>query len=397
MRRPSPRAHAGFVLAATLLPLCVFASPLRLQLARFDSAVTDVPDLSAQTLQDRTAYGLTQALALDKGRATLVAPGALEDADLLVGGKLGRNGTKYQLVYVLQTRAEPRLRTQLSYEFVNPRLSDRGVTVMAQEVLTEAVKLEEARKAQAAAAPQPTPAPEPEPRVARAPAAPPPEPERVSSPPVPQAPREREPVASLEPEAPSNVFEARQQPLVVIHTGLTGLYVPGSGAAGFGAAVEPKWNITDSLAAGFRFDGGVTMGGSIAARGTTSFSAGASAATLVKGEFLLGRHGVRPFVGVGAGMYMLANQSVAASVEGAGLNQSGGTFFGVAPQFGVDFGGVRLGLTYNHILGADVVVEQNINAGIEAERIHRNYLQVEIAFRVARFGTPRRPVGASRY
>ncbi|WP_163997548.1 hypothetical protein [Pyxidicoccus caerfyrddinensis] len=394
MRHPSPRAHAGLVLAATLVPLCVFAAPLRLQLSSFDSAVTDVPDLSAQAVQNRTAYGLTQALALDQGRATLVAPGALEDADLLVGGKLGRNGTKYQLIYVLQTRQEPKLRTQLSYEFVNPRLSDRGVTVMAQDVISEAVKLEEARKAQAVAL-QPMPAPKPS--VARAPAAPPPEPERVSSPPAPQAPREREPVASLAPEDPSDTYEARQQPLVVIHTGLTGLYVPGSGAAGFGAAVEPKWNITDSLSAGFRFDAGITMGGSIAARGTTSFSAGASAATLAKGEFLLGRRGVRPFVGVGAGMYMLANQSVAASVEGAGLNQSGGTFFGVAPQLGVDFGGVRLGLTYNHILGADVVVEQNVNAGIEAERIHRNYLQVEIAFRVARFGTPRRPVGASRY
>ncbi|MFE8601545.1 hypothetical protein [Archangium violaceum] len=150
MRCVPPQVCAGIVLAVTLLPLCIHAAPLRLQLMRCASSITDIPELSTQTLQERTAYGLTQALELDQGKAVLVSAGESEGAELLVAGNLGRNGTKFRLVYILQTKQAPKLRTQLAYEFATPRLSDRGVTVMAQEIIAEGVKLEEARKARAA-------------------------------------------------------------------------------------------------------------------------------------------------------------------------------------------------------------------------------------------------------
>lgn len=50
MRRVLPQVRASAVLAATLLPLCVFASPLRLQFLRAESSVTDNPELSVQKL-----------------------------------------------------------------------------------------------------------------------------------------------------------------------------------------------------------------------------------------------------------------------------------------------------------------------------------------------------------
>jgi hypothetical protein len=146
----SPRVRAGLVLAATLLPLCTFAAPLRVRLVRAESLVTDVPELNTAALQERSLYGLTQATKADSEKAEMLPAGALESPDVVVGTKLSRNGTKYRLVYTFQTVQQPRLTKQLAYEFAQPKLSDRGVTVMSQEVITEAVKLEATRKSRAA-------------------------------------------------------------------------------------------------------------------------------------------------------------------------------------------------------------------------------------------------------
>ncbi|WP_224367421.1 hypothetical protein [Hyalangium versicolor] len=384
MSPASPLLRAGIVLATTLLPLSVFASPLRLQLLRCDSSITDIPELSAQTFEQRTTYGLAQAVQLEKDKAQVVSAGDLDGADLLVMGKMGRSGTKFRLVYVLQTNHEPKLHTQLTYEFSTPRLGDRGVTVMAQDIITSAVKLEEARKTQAAML-QPAPAPV----VASAPT-PTPSPAPVASTstrrsPIPAPETSSE---SLLDSAPEETSRMRQQPLIVVHTGLAGLWGNGTKNFGLGAVIEPKWNITDSIAAGFRFDGGFTFGSSISQE-QVSASLGASVATLTKGEYLFGDSGVRPFVGLGAGMYILMGQSAKATQDGAGATQEAGRYFGVAPQVGIDFGPVRLAATYNHILGGDFVVRQDVSVGVEADRIQRNYFQLELSGRLFKVNGPR--------
>jgi hypothetical protein len=192
----------------------------------------------------------------------------------------------------------------------------------------------------------------------------------------------------MESAAPSVTPAERKQPLIVVHSGVAGLWGYGTQSFGLGAVVEPKWNITDSIAAGLRLDGGALFGGRIVPQGTTSVAMGLSVATLLKGEYLLGDSGVRPFLGLGAGTYTLVSQSVAAGNSGAGVNQSAGQFFGVAPQLGIDFGGVRLGLTYNHILGGEVIIEQDVSTGVQAARLPRNYVQLELSFHTLKFGGP---------
>src|SRR5687767_3144195 len=103
MSPKSPRARASLVLLATLLPLCTFAAPLRIQLVRVDSSVTSVPELSPQALEERSLYGLTQATQLEPGKAVLVRAGAPEAPEVLVGAKLARSGMKFRLVYTVQT------------------------------------------------------------------------------------------------------------------------------------------------------------------------------------------------------------------------------------------------------------------------------------------------------
>jgi outer membrane protein X len=424
MRRAFPQLRASAVLVATVLPLCVFAAPLRLQLVRTESTITDIPELSTKTLQERTLFGLTQALKAEQGKATLVSAAAPEGADVVVGASLGRTGTKFRLAYVVQVKKDPKLRNQLVYEFSSPRLSDKGVTVMAGEIIAEAVKLNdslnvsltaqaEPRPAAApaaaptttfASAPAATPAPAPAPAVASAPASRPTGFGSASSassaeaaPPAAApttgfgatvaskaeaAPAADEPLASSAPLAP---VRERKQPLIVVHSGLAGLWGHGTQSYGIGAVVEPKWNITDSIAVGLRFDGGVLLGGRIAPDGASAFAFAASSASLLKGEYLLGDSGVRPFAGLGAGLYALAGQSVSVGNEGAGVSQVAGQFYGIAPQLGLDFGGLRLGLTYNLILGADIVIEQNVSVGLQAERIPRNYVQLELSGPIFQF------------
>ncbi|XXF75369.1 hypothetical protein P2318_20110 [Myxococcaceae bacterium GXIMD 01537] len=408
------RAGASIALAAALLPICVFAAPVRVQVSRCESSVTDAPELSTERIQERTTFGLKKAAPLDPNKST-VAPSA-DSADVLVIGKLSRNGPKFRLLYLLQTRQEPKLRTQLVYEFASARLSDKGATSMGQDIIKAAVALEEARLTRssggtvAATSALPTPttvshaptvaaAPEPQvaPAIATAPvttAAP-----VVATTPAPTvapapAPAAQDTYASYA-EEPS--FKPRRQPVAVIHMGLLGMMGMSPTTYGGGATLEPKWNITDNIAAGIRLDAGAAIGSSVDDSGGSGATA-AAAATLLKGEYLVGDSGIRPFVGLGAGMYVLANQAVAVNTEGgAGVAQSGGTFFGVAPQLGIDFGGARLAVSYNHILGADVLVEQSINAGIEPTKIKRNYFLLELSFRIAKFGKVSDPNVADGY
>jgi hypothetical protein len=393
MLRASPRLSASLVLAVTLLPLCVFAAPLRLQLNPVESSVKGVPALNPKTLQKRTTGALKKAAPVKQRQAVLVPAKGVEGVDVLVTGTLERTGKKaFRLVYTLQTQQEPALTKELPYELKAPKLSEKELKAMAQDLLAESAQLEGERQAQVARAEQERQAAE----AAKAAKA---EQERQAAEAA-KAEQERQALAA-KAEAERKAQEAsrkpvladaveevvvRQQPLIVVHTGLAGLYGVGAGSYGFGAVVEPKWNITDSIAAGLRFDGGVSLGGKLAPEGTTSVSLGAGAATLAKGEFLLGSSGVRPFLGLGAGMYILANQSVSAGDSGAGVSQSGGRYFGVAPQLGIDFGGVRLAATYNHILGADVEVRQDVTVGdAQVERIQRNYAQLELSFRIFKY------------
>ncbi len=178
---------ASLALAAAALPLSALAEPVHLQLGRCDSSVTDVPEMSPQSLQERTLYGLTQAVTQKPEQAILVPSAGKEGVDVRVGAKLGRSGAKFRLVYILQTMQQPRLTHQLTYEFASPKLGNKGMVAMGQDILTEASKLEEARKLQLAEAPPPavaaTPAPEPR-AAAPAPSTPDPEPSTSTSEPL---------------------------------------------------------------------------------------------------------------------------------------------------------------------------------------------------------------------
>lgn len=191
----------------------------------------------------------------------------------------------------------------------------------------------------------------------------------------------------------AGVREARAQAPnyqpIRVDVGIAGAYTPSYGRSGFGAVIEPKFNITDNISAGLRFDGVVTFGGTIGPEGSTSVSIGAAAATLLDGEYFLSTSSVRPFVGFGLGLYAIASESVEAGDANTSVSQVAGRFFGVAPALGIDLGRLRLAVTYNLILGADIEVRQNIGMPNETQTSYgQSYLLFELSFRI---GGARKP------
>lgn len=181
--------------------------------------------------------------------------------------------------------------------------------------------------------------------------------------------------------SPAVFAQERTFDMLEMESGISGLYGHGFNTFGFGGVSEGKLNINPRFAVGYRIDGGIQFAGNISSA-FTAVTLGVNVGTLAKGEFYITESGVRPFIGLGAGVYWLTLQSVAAGGGGIpSVYQGIGRHFGVAPQLGIDFGGVRLSATYNAMLGADLTVEQSVNGGTQMVQNTRNFIALEITFR----------------
>lgn len=189
-------------------------------------------------------------------------------------------------------------------------------------------------------------------------------------------------VAALGFTAETAFAQAQNYQPIRVDSGLSGTYVSASGRGGFGAMVEPKFYVHDNIAVGGRIEAAVMFGGEISSNGDTKMDMGAVGAVMAKGEYLLGTSGVRPFVGLGIGMFDIAGQSIETSSGGnAGIDQKAGRYFGIAPQVGVDLGRMRLAASYNAILGADIEVRQMVGNVEQTSSFSQNYLTFEMSFR----------------
>jgi hypothetical protein len=128
--------------------------------------------------------------------------------------------------------------------------------------------------------------------------------------------------------------------------GVTLGFAPGTpNAYGIGAVAEPTFAIFDQLRVGLRADGLVLVGLDI---GGTDVYAGLHvlAAALPKIEFDFLGGDVRPFVGLGAGVYTV----VVLGGGTGGATALAGTGFGVMPQLGITLGGFRIAGQYHALL-----------------------------------------------
>jgi hypothetical protein len=171
-----------------------------------------------------------------------------------------------------------------------------------------------------------------------------------------------------------------------VDVGMTGSTVAISDRNGVGFLAEIKANALDNLALGGRVELALMFGGRV---GDEALPFGLAAAALLKAEYLLGRGPVRPFAGLGAGMYSMASYTIVGDAgEGSGLSTTSGRYFGVAPEVGVDLGRVRLAALYNAILGTGVEHRQTTGGVAHRESFSPSYLSLQVSFR---FGGEARP------
>lgn len=173
--------------------------------------------------------------------------------------------------------------------------------------------------------------------------------------------------------------EAEHYEEIRVDAGMTGSAVGVSDRNGAGFVAEIKVNAHDHVAIGGRVEIAVMFGGRV---DDAELPFGMAAAGLVKAEYLLGTGPVRPFAGLGAGVYSLGSHTIVSDPDGGGgVSTTVGRYVGLAPQLGVDLGRVRLAATYNAVLGTSVEYRRTSGGVEHREAYSQSYLSLELSFR----------------
>jgi len=149
--------------------------------------------------------------------------------------------------------------------------------------------------------------------------------------------------------------------------GFTGDF-PTSSDAGIsgGIYIEPRYAVNDKLTIGLRIEGvylnygNVTLDYTSVKVKTTTISP-----IILTGDYYFSTEKVRPFVGVGLGMFKRTSRSVEVSVQqGINIGPKTQTKFGFAPRIGLNAGHARIAAIYN-FTGTDVGDFLGIQFGFE--------------------------------
>lgn len=137
---------------------------------------------------------------------------------------------------------------------------------------------------------------------------------------------------------------------------------------GGGGYIEPKYNIDDQFAGGLRIESVIIANNVLAEINGDMIDFNVSGITsfLLTGDYYFTTSPIRPFAGLGAGIFICGEVDYVNDVVSSYLL---GTRFGIAPRIGVLAGHFRLGLEYNMIPGLPTVHS-------------RDYLSLKIGFEI---------------
>ena len=135
---------------------------------------------------------------------------------------------------------------------------------------------------------------------------------------------------------------------------------------GGGIYIEPRYAVNDRLTIGLRIEGvylnfgNVTLDYTSVNVKTTTISP-----ILLTGDYYFSVEKVRPFIGVGLGMFKRTIHSVEVSVlQGINIGPKTQTRFGFTPRIGLNAGHARIAAIYN-LTGTDVGDFLGIQFGFE--------------------------------
>lgn len=188
---------------------------------------------------------------------------------------------------------------------------------------------------------------------------------------------------SLLPAAVALVIAARGAAAddLRVDVSLVGASLAISDRNGAGVATEIKVARGRHLELGGRVDIAVMFGGAV---GGATLPFGLAAAALAKVDYRPGGGAVRPFVGLGAGVYSMGSHTIVTEPDGTtGVSTTSGRYLGVAPSLGLTLGRLRLAATYHAIRGTSVEYRQTSGGVAHREAFAPSYLSLELGGRFA--------------
>ena len=105
-------------------------------------------------------------------------------------------------------------------------------------------------------------------------------------------------------------------------------------------SIEPKYNLTDNIAVGLQ------LGSTILTSSNSAIGIAALGNYSLTGEYYFTGNKVRPFAGVGAGLYKFGDIEITSGGQTQTI-PGGGSVFGFAPRAGVQIGHFRIAAEYN--------------------------------------------------
>ncbi|GAB2589356.1 hypothetical protein [Spirosoma areae] len=117
-------------------------------------------------------------------------------------------------------------------------------------------------------------------------------------------------------------------------------------------SLEPKYGVSDNLDVGLRLESAFIARGVVVNGNTATGDVAAFGSYLLTGTYLFGESGVRPFLGLGAGLYSIASGGTITVVDGQSpqdVTFVGETKFGAMLRAGIKAGHFVAGVEYNAV------------------------------------------------
>jgi outer membrane protein W len=105
-------------------------------------------------------------------------------------------------------------------------------------------------------------------------------------------------------------------------------------------SLEPKYNLTDNIAVGLQ------LGSTILTSSNSAVGIAALGNYSLTGEYYFTENRVRPFAGIGAGLYKFGDIEITSGGQTQTIS-GGGSVFGFAPRAGLQIGHFRIAAEYN--------------------------------------------------
>ncbi len=168
----------------------------------------------------------------------------------------------------------------------------------------------------------------------------------------------------------ANLASAQDYKPFKLNLGL-GYAKPSGGGGGILLDLEPAYRINDDIAVGLRIESAVMA--KISPDGSEA-SAAANGSYTANGQYYLTSSTVRPYVGIGLGVFTLAS----VSASDANAEVGGGAELGFYPRLGVDIGHFNINIDYNIISSSESVVADGTTGATTTGKIKNSYMGIRL-------------------